>query len=115
MSGISPRLVDQRGDSLIAAVDRGLAVPDKELPKFPRGERRTPDPSFETRVEKLKLVRNKAAEQLGLDPGVLAPKGTLEAVARANPKDARQLAAVADVRKWQVEVLGKDFLSALSN
>jgi len=115
MSGISPRLVDQRGDSLIAAVERGLAVPDKELPKFPRGERRTPDPSFETRVEKLKQVRNKAAEQLGLDPGVLAPKGTLEAVARANPKDAKQLAAVTDVRKWQVEVLGKDFLSALSN
>lgn len=115
MSGISPRLVDQRGDSLIAAVERGLAVPDKELPKFPRGERRTPDPSFEARVDRLKQVRNRAAEQLGLDPGVLAPKGTLEAVARANPRDVRQLAAVSDVRQWQVEVLGKDFLSALAN
>lgn len=113
MAGISPRLVETRGDSLVAAVERGLALPEKELPRFPRGERRTPDPSFEARVEKLKQVRNKAATELGLDPGVLAPKGTLEAVARANPKDMKQMAAVSDVRKWQVEVLGKDFLGAL--
>jgi ribonuclease D len=112
--GVSERLVDQRGDALLEALARGQAVPERDLPRFPRGERRTPDPAFDRRVEKLKAVRNAAAERLKLDPGVLCPRGTLEAVAWANPKSESELRVVPDVRKWQVEVLGKDFLGALA-
>lgn len=114
-AGVSPRLVDTRGDALLAAIERGLAVPEKELPRFPRGERRTPDASFDARVEKLKAVRNKAAVELKLDPGVLCPKGTLEAVARANPATEAAMRKLPDIRQWQVDVLGKSFLGALSN
>jgi ribonuclease D len=88
-------------------------VPEKELPRFPRGERRKQDAAFDARVEKLKQTRNKAAEQLKLDPGVLCAKGTLESVARAQPKTMAEMAAVPDIRKWQAEVLGKEFLAAL--
>jgi len=112
--GVGERLVAQRGDALLAAIERGLAVPDKELPRFPRGERRTPDPAFEARVERLKAARNAAAARLGLDPGVLCPKGTFEAVARANVKGTANLAAVPDMRQWQVAVLGDDFVKALA-
>jgi ribonuclease D len=115
LPGVSPRLVDQRGDALMEAMARGLAVPEKELPRFPRGERRQQDAAFDARVERLKGTRNKAAEQLKLDPGVLCAKGTLEAVARANPKNMTEMRAVPDIRKWQAEVLGKDFLAALGN
>ena len=112
--GVSERLLAQRGDALLAAIERGLAVPEKELPRFPRGERRTPDPSFETRVDRLKAARNRAAEHLGLDPGVLCPKTTLEAAARANAKGTADLLAVPEMRRWQVEALGSDFLKALA-
>ncbi len=115
LPGVSPRLVDQRGDALLGALKRGLDVPEKELPRFPRGERRVQDPAFDARVDKLKAARNKAAEQLKLDPGVLCPKGTLEAVARAQPKTMAEVRAVPDMRKWQAEVLGKDFLATLGN
>jgi ribonuclease D len=97
------------------AIARGQAVPEKELPRFPRGERRAMDPAFDERVEKLKVTRTKMAAELKLDPGVLCPKGTLEAVARAKPKTKVDLLAVADIRKWQVEVLGKEFLAVLAN
>jgi hypothetical protein len=53
------------------------------------------------------------AERLSLDPGVLCPKGTLEAVARARPKASAALGEIHELRKWQVEVLGQDFLKAL--
>lgn len=115
LPGVSPRLVDQRGDALLGALKRGQDVPEKELPRFPRGERRVQDPAFDARVDKLKAARNKAAEHLKLDPGVLCPKGTLEAVARAHPKTLAELRAVPDMRKWQAEVLGKDFLATLAN
>lgn len=111
--GVSSRLVDQRGETLLAAIERGIAVPEKELPRFPRGERRAADPDFEQRVERLKTARNAAAERLGLDPGVLCPKGTLEAVARANPATKVGLASVSEMRRWQVEELGAEFLAAL--
>jgi ribonuclease D len=113
--GVPSRLVDQRGDALLAAIERGLALPEKELPRLPRAERRAPDPAFDRRVEKLKTARNASAAQLALDPGVLCPKGTLEAVARAQPKTRDDLLALSDVRKWQVEVLGEAFLAALAN
>ncbi len=115
VAGVSPRLVDARGETLLAAIERGMAVPEKELPRFPRGERRTPDPSFDARVDRLKAVRNQAAQELKLDPGVLCPKGTLEAVARANPASEAAMRKLPDVRQWQVDVLGKAFLGALGN
>jgi len=112
--GVGERLVVQRGDALLAAIERGLAVPDKELPRFPRGERRTPDPNLEARVERLKAARNAAAARLGLDPGVLCPKGTFEAVARGKVKSTADLSAVPDMRQWQIAVLGDDFVKALA-
>ncbi|MFI5278851.1 MAG: ribonuclease D [Gemmatimonadales bacterium] len=113
--GVSPKLVDQRADELFDALNRGQAVPEKDLPKFPRGERRASDPAFDKRVEYLKTVRNAAAEHQKLDPGVLCPRGTLEAVAGVKPASIGDFAKVPDIRKWQIEVLGKDFLKALGH
>lgn len=113
--GVSSRLVEQRGAALLAAIEEGLAVTDRDLPRFPRGARRATDPDFERHVDRLKDVRNAAATRLGLDPGVLCPKGTLEAVARARPGTPTALADVAEIRKWQVEVLGTAFLQALAD
>jgi ribonuclease D len=113
--GLSPRLVSERGASLLTVIERGLSVPEKDLPKFPRSERHVADPVFDQAVDRLKRVRNEMAERLGLDPGVLCPKGTLEAVARARPKTPAALGGIHEIRKWQVELLGADFLKALGN
>ena len=112
--GVSGRLLETRGPAVLAAVERGLAVPERDLPRFPRGARRASDPAFDQRVERLKATRNAAADRLGLDPGVLCPKGTLEAVAKARPSSLGALAEVPEIRDWQVEALGGDFLKALT-
>lgn len=114
ISGVPARLVDTRGDAFLAAIERGLELPEKDLPRFPRSERRPADPAFDARLEKLKAARNAAAERLGLDQGVLCPKGTLEAVARANPANVAAMGAVPEMRKWQVQTLGAEFLKALA-
>ncbi len=112
--GLSPRLVSERGAALLVVIERGLSVPEKDLPRFPRSERHVADPVFDQAVDRLKRVRNEMAERLGLDPGVLCPKGTLEAVARARPKAPAALGEVHEIRKWQVGLLGADFLKALA-
>ncbi len=112
--GVSERLMESRGGDLLAAIERGLAVPERDLPRLPRGERRASDPAFDRRVERLKGTRNAAAERLGLDPGVLCPKGTLEAVARVNPAAVGGLVGIPEMRKWQADLLGEEFLKALA-
>jgi len=58
-------------------------------------------------------VRNRVAAELKIDPGVLCGRTTLEAVARAAPKERAGLAQVSELRRWQIQVLGEALLEAL--
>ncbi|HJS48420.1 MAG TPA: HRDC domain-containing protein [Gemmatimonadales bacterium] len=113
MSGVGADLVNRRGKELLAAVRRGVELPDDRIPRVPRGPRHKPDPAYEERLERLKSARNRLATKLELAPGVLCPNGTLEAIARAEPASLEALAQVEGVRKWQVGAVGKDLLAAL--
>ena len=106
-------LARRHGAPLVAAVGRALALADRDLPTRERGPRAPHDPELDTRVERLKTARNARALELGIDPGVLCGKSTLEAIARQRPADLAALARLDDVRKWQVEALGAALLAAL--
>src|SRR5665213_4391401 len=71
------------------------------------------DPDFDANVAKLKSVRDAAAQRLKLDPGVLCARDRMEAVARRKPKSVEDLREVTELRHWQAEVLGPDFVAAL--
>jgi ribonuclease D len=114
IKGIGKETLERRGDEILAAIARALGLPDDELPRFERGKRFEVDREFEARVERLKQVRNRLAEALPLAPGVLCPNGTLEAIARAEPRDAAGLLQIPEVRRWQVEVLGEELLGVLA-
>jgi ribonuclease D len=98
---------------MLAAMARGVAVPEGDLPRFPRGLRRAPDPAYEARLEALKQERNRQATRLELAPGVLCPNGTLEAIAGAQPADLDAMAAIEPVRRWQLETIGAPLLHAM--
>lgn len=112
--GVGAELVSRRGKEVLAAVRRAMTLPESQLPKVPRGPRHKPDPAYEARLERLKAARNQLAAKLGLAPGVLCPNGTLEAIAHAVPATLEELAGVEDVRRWQVEAVGKELLAALA-
>jgi ribonuclease D len=111
--GIGGETLSRRGSQILAAVERAMAIPDDALPRLERPPRRPPDPVYEARLERLKALRNRLAPQVGLQPGVLCPNGTLEAIARANPATPEELAAVPGLRRWQRDVLGRELLAAL--
>jgi ribonuclease D len=115
ISGISPGILDRRGKDLLAAVKRGLAVPEADLPRFAPGRRWERDPAIEERTERLRVERNRAAEDLGLDPGFLISKAVLEEIARRRPQSLDELAALPDVRRWQMEAVGHRLFATLSN
>jgi ribonuclease D len=113
IKGMPRAVLEQRGAELLDAVRRALAVPDAELPKFPRAARWDRDPEFDARVTALKTARDAAAKRLTLDPGVLCSRDRLEAVARRNPSSAHEVSEVAELRRWQCAELGTEFVEAL--
>ena len=113
VTGISEGLAQRRGRDIMAAVQRGLAVPEGELPRWPRSPRWERDVEQEARAEALRHARTRRAEELDLDPGFLLPRATMEEIARVQPKDEEALRAVTGVRAWQVEAVGDTVLGVL--
>ena len=111
--GIGGDQAERRGREILAAVQRGLDVPERDLPRIERQPRRAFDPAFEARLERLKATRNQLAARLDLQPGVLCPNGTLEAVARANPPTMDALRETPELRRWQFQTIGPELLAAV--
>jgi ribonuclease D len=111
--GIGPEQAERRGRDILAAVGRGLAIPEPELPRIERPPRRPYDPAYEARMERLKAVRNQLAVRYDLAPGVLCSNGTLEAIAGVNPSTVEGMGEIRELRRWQLREIGTDLLAAL--
>jgi ribonuclease D len=114
IKGMPRGIVERAGRDVLDAVKRGLAVPDAQLPKFPRSARWDKDPDFDAKVGKLKAVRDETAKRLELDPGVLCSRERMEAIARALPRSVESLAVIPGLRKWQIAEMGDQFVAALA-
>jgi ribonuclease D len=113
ISGVGEGTVRRYGSALLAAVRRGMEVPDADLPRFPAARRWERDPELEGRIETLKDARTHVADRLGLDPGFVMSRNQLEEIARRNPQSEEELRDVPDVRRWQIEALGDALLRVL--
>jgi ribonuclease D len=114
IKGMPKGILERAGSDIVAAVRRGSEAPEADLPKFPKGQRWNKDRDFDDRVARLKSVRDAAATRLELDPGVLCSRERLENIARSGAKSVEELAAVPDLRSWQIEEMGAGFVAALS-
>jgi ribonuclease D len=113
IKGMPRALFESRRGELEEAVVRGHAVPDAELPRFPKALRWDKDPDFDARVAALRTARDDAAERLDLDPGVLCSRDRIEAIARKRPQSVAELTVSGELRRWQAEELGEAFVGVL--
>lgn len=113
ITGVSSGLIDRRGRDILAAIRRGLAVPEDELPRFAPPRRWERDLEVEERSERLRQVRNRVATELGLDPGFMISRAVLDEVARRSPRTREQLLEIPEIRRWQVEALGDELLKEI--
>jgi ribonuclease D len=112
--GCTPNVLRRAGSAILEAVRRGEALPEDELP----GPRPLPRPNapaaVRRRAEALRAWRAKAAEELGLDPGVLFPQRLIDRLAADPPRDRDALERVDGVRPWRVALFGDALLKALA-
>jgi len=113
IKGMPRGILERNGSDILAAIQRGLTVPENDLPRFPKTKRWARDPDFDTKVTRLKLARDEVAKRLELDPGVLCSRDRMEIIARALPKTVEALGALGELRTWQVHELGDAFVAAL--
>jgi ribonuclease D len=113
IKGMPRGILESRGAEILRGVARGNAVPEDQLPRFPKAPRWDRDPDFESRVSALRTVRDEAAKRLELDPGVLCSRDRLESIARRQPGSVEELAEMSELRRWQVAELGEGLIRAL--
>jgi len=108
---LPPSIADRYGRVLLERIGAALATPENSWPRFERRPGTRPDRDTEERVERLKRFRNDRARELGIEPGVLCPNGTLEAIARTGGGPA-ELDTIPELRAWQRVALGAAQLAA---
>jgi len=114
VKGMTPGQIQRYGERIMSAVASGLALPEEDLPHFPRQQRDEPADGTKERIKCLKSWRQEKSRKLGLEPGVLAPNWLLEGVAEANPRTVEALDDIAGMRRWQKALYGRDLLAELS-
>jgi ribonuclease D len=82
---LPPYLTPRRRHGVIEAVERGLEVPVADRPVHVRIRTRRMTKKELDRVEELRLIRDKRAAELEIDPTLVASKATLYALARNDP------------------------------
>jgi ribonuclease D len=99
-------------DDLLACVERAMSIPETELPARRRRSSGRVSESVQTRLRELSRQRDAVAQQLDLEPSVLAPRAVLEeAVIRSMRGEDPRL--TPGLRRWQREQL-EEPLSALT-
>jgi ribonuclease D len=97
---VPSRFSARRRDNLLDAIDRGLRLPESQLPNRKPREFNHPDVQMLRRFHNLKKKRDEAAAKLGIDPTLIAAKADLLELARdvAYPE--------SHMMPWQLALLG---------
>jgi len=114
VKGCTPHVVRRTGDAVLAAVERGLAVPESELPvRRPNPRPRIPG-VVQRRSEALRAWRVEAAKRVELDPGVIFPQRLIDRLAQDPPTSIEALAQVEGVGRWRAELFGAELMRRLA-
>jgi ribonuclease D len=114
IKGMTTGQVQRFGERIIAAVSVALALPEEELPRFPRQRRDEPSDGAKERLKYLKSWRDIYSSAQGLEPGVVAPNWLLESAADRDPAAVSDLNGISGMREWQKRAYGLELLKALA-
>src|SRR6266478_2601301 len=113
VKGCTGNVVRRAGEAILAAIERGMAVPDEELPVRRPNPRPRLSGAVQRRSEALRAWRVEAAKRVELDAGVIFPQRLIDRLAQDPPKDLEALARVEGVGRWRAELFGAELLTRL--
>ncbi|HEX6774877.1 MAG TPA: HRDC domain-containing protein [Methylomirabilota bacterium] len=114
VKGCTANVVRRAGEAILAAVERGMAVPDAELPVRRPNPRPRISGAVQRRSEALRAWRVEAAKRVELDAGVIFPQRLIDRLAQDPPRDVNALAQVEGVGRWRAELFGAELMGRLA-
>ncbi|HEV2057133.1 MAG TPA: HRDC domain-containing protein [Methylomirabilota bacterium] len=113
IKGCTINVVRRAGGAILAAVERGLTLPDAELPVRRPNPRPRASGAVQRRSEALRAWRVEAAKLVELDAGVIFPQRLIDRLAQDPPRDQDALARVEGIGRWRAELFGAELLRRL--
>ncbi|MEE9418328.1 MAG: HRDC domain-containing protein, partial [Desulfatiglandaceae bacterium] len=113
IEGLSPKMIDRIGGSLIEKIKEGLNLPDEGLPAYPNETRQKLRSKETTRVKALKSWRERMGGKWGVDPALVCTNTQIRAISIANPGEPGNMECIEDIRKWQIRLFGPDICNVL--
>ena len=113
IKGLSTSQIQMMGHSILKRVEASLALPKNKLPAFPKKTRQQKSSTASEKTNKLKFWRERRAKDFGIDPGLLCTNAQIELLARAFPKNRKDLESVDILRQWQKRLYGQEILDLL--
>jgi ribonuclease D len=107
---MTPSQISRHGAGILQAVTIGMDMAEEILPRFPRARKNDLVEGAKERLKNLKRWREQRSDELGLEPGLLAPNWLLESVADFNPATHSELESIAGVRRWQNDLCADDMI-----
>jgi ribonuclease D len=110
---LSKRQAQMYGQPCVKAIEDAMALPHKDLPRYPKTVMPRKTPEVMARITALKTMREKQSDLLGMEPGFLVNNAAITALALENPATPADLDAMDLLRNWQKEALGDTILKTL--
>ena len=111
---LGSKQIDRYGKNVVAAVTRALQIPTKNLPRYPRKTAPMVPAIVAKRVKKLRIWRDKMAQQLKVDPAIICTKALISAIAVQKPATMSSLSKMNELKAWQVKEFGRDIINILN-
>jgi len=89
-----------------------MAIPDGELPVYPREARPDLSSPIRKRVKALKTWRDMRAKNLGVEPGILLNNALINGFALKNPRSIKEMEEIPGLKKWLQDHFGLEILAA---
>jgi ribonuclease D len=108
---LSRKQIDRYGTRLLREIHRAMAIPDKDLPVYPRGAKPVLSSPVRKRVKALKTWRDMRANNLGLEPGILLNNALINDLALKNPRLIKEMEEIPGMKKWLQDHFGREILA----
>ncbi len=115
ITGLTPRLIKMLGRLILERTCAAMAVPEDDLPVFPRSVRQREGAGVRKRIQALRSWRDRRAEEMGLDPSLVCTNAQIKAVALEDPGSPDDLEGIEILRKWQKKLFGAEICRRLKD
>ena len=115
MSKLSDRQVRMMGKTIVKKLQEVEALPESELPVYPKNNFRSSETRSPGAIKALKEWRQKVAEKLEIDISLVCTNAQIQSLSVSCPEDIHRLKKTGILRNWQIDAYGDKICEILNS